>query len=76
MGKKFAAIVRDTAGPRGGGGRRDDAGSHLLYIFFIITDDDVPIPGPVAISPVIIAILFFDISFVTSLVTDSTVKRF
>lgn len=65
------------AGPRGGGGRRDDAGSHLLYyICFIITDDDVPIPGPVAISPVIIAILFFDISFITSLVTDSTVKRF
>lgn len=63
-------------GPRGGGGRRDDAGSHLLYIFLIITDDDVPIPGPVAISPVIIAILFFNISFITSLVTDSTVERF
>lgn len=51
--------------------------AHIYYIFFfIITDDDVPIPGPVAISPVIIAILFFDISFITSLVTDSTVKIF
>lgn len=44
-------------------------------ILFIITDDD-PRPGPVAISPAIIAILFIVIAFITLLVTDFTVCRF
>ena len=44
-------------------------------ILFIITDDD-PRPGPAAISPAIIAILFIVIAFITLLVTDFTVCRF
>lgn len=39
-------------------------------ILFIITYD--PRPGPVAISPAIIAILFIVIAFITILVTDFT----
>lgn len=56
----------------GGGG---SAKAHGCRILFIITDDD-PRPGPVAISPAIIAILFIVIAFITLLVTDFTVCRF
>lgn len=42
-------------------------------ILFIITDDD-PRPGPVAISPAIIAILFIVAAFITLVVTDFTVQ--
>lgn len=60
---------RGRAASRGGGGARG------CRILFIITDDD-PRPGPVAISPAIIAILFIVIAFITLLVTDFTVCRF
>lgn len=60
------------ASVRSRAGAAEQCGCRIL---FIITDDD-PRPGPVAISPAIIAILFIVIAFITLLVTDFTVCRF
>lgn len=64
------ARLRAGAGYAGAAAR-----AHGRRILFIITDDD-PRPGPVAISPAIIAILFIVSAFITLLVTDFTVCRF